>query len=98
MSFKKVIDGLFIFDPSDKIYKEHFPGNPVVPGSIIMDAFINVLKKTRLIPGNYKIKNFRFKKFISPGEYRYEITQDFSGFSCKLYKNEKAAVTGIILI
>ncbi|MBU4420644.1 MAG: hypothetical protein KKH84_06520, partial [Proteobacteria bacterium] len=39
------IKGTFYFDPSDRIYAEHFPGNPVVPGSLIIHAFLKALKE-----------------------------------------------------
>ncbi len=98
MSITKNFSGSFFFDPADEIYLEHFPGNPVVPGSIIINAFVNTLIKNNITSSNFKIKNFRFKKFISPGEYKFNVTADSSNYSCKLYNNEKAAVTGVIII
>lgn len=98
MSDKKNISGSFLFDPTDKIYLEHFPGNPVVPGSLIIDAFVKVLITHNIIQKGYTLNNFRFKKFISPGEYRFHITNVASVFSCKLLNGEKTAVTGNILI
>lgn len=98
MPFTQNLTGLFFFDPADKIYAEHFPGNPVVPGSIIINAFIKALAKHKIESSNYTVKNFRFKKFISPGEYRYTISTGSSKNSCRLFHNDKAAVTGEILI
>ncbi len=98
MPFAKNFSGYFFFDPADEIYLEHFPGNPVVPGSIIINAFVDALVKNNIKSSNYTIKNFRFRKFISPGEYKYIITADSSNYSCKLYNNEKPAVTGVIII
>ena len=31
----KRYSGTFVFDPRDPVFDEHFPGNPVVPGSLI---------------------------------------------------------------
>lgn len=98
MLLNKVISGLFFFDPSDKIYSEHFPENPVVPGSIITDAFVSVIKQKSLKPMGCRIRNFRFKRFITPGEYHYDIIPDASGFSCRLYDNKKTAVTGRVVV
>lgn len=98
MSEGKNISGTFLFDPADKIYLEHFPGNPVVPGSLIIDAFVQALFKNHIYLKNYTINNFRFKKFISPGEYSFNITKTSSVFSCKLLNNEKVAVSGEFLI
>ncbi len=95
----KTISGTFLFDPTDKIYLEHFPGNPVVPGSLIIDAFVKALINNNIIILNdYTLNNFRFRKFISPGEYTFHITEAASFFSCKLLNGEKTVVTGEILI
>lgn len=98
MTFTKNISGSFFFDPADEIYLEHFPGNPVVPGSIIINAFVDALMKNKIQSPDYKIKNFRFKKFVSPGEYKFDITAVASNYSCRLYSDEKTAVTGVIMI
>ena len=98
MSVGKNISGTFLFDPTDKIYLEHFPGNPVVPGSLIIDAFVRALIKNDINLKSYSINNFRFKKFIPPGEYKFNITETSSVYSCKLFSEEKKAVTGEILI
>lgn len=98
MSAGKNISGSFFFDPTDKIYLEHFPGSPVVPGSLVIDAFVKALIKNNIILENYTINNFRFRKFIPPGEYTFHITKAASIFSCKLFSGEKTAVTGEILI
>lgn len=98
MSEAKNISGSFLFDPIDKVYLEHFPGNAVVPGSLIIDAFVKVLIKNNIALKNYTINNFRFRKFIPPGEYTFHIAEASSVFSCKLFNGEKTAVTGEILI
>ena len=91
--------GTFFFDPSDKIYNGHFPGRPVVPGSIIVHAF---LEKIKGIANNESslliIDNFRFIRFIPPGEYNYEIIESSNGFKCILYDKERKTATGIIKI
>jgi 3-hydroxymyristoyl/3-hydroxydecanoyl-(acyl carrier protein) dehydratase len=37
---KDTWEGNFFFDPDDGIYRTHFPGYPVVPGSLIVHAFL----------------------------------------------------------
>ncbi len=90
------IKGTFYFDPSDKIYADHFPGNPVVPGSLIIHAFLKALKED----GINIIENFRFKEFVSPGEYNFNIEMLQDRMKCKLFKNNsdltKPIVTGTI--
>ena len=90
--------GIFYFHPGDKIYESHFPGNPVVPGSIIVDAFCRAVEKHVTETENLTIENFRFRLFISPGKYKYSITGENSGLKCVLYMNEKPAATGRIIL
>ena len=98
MDIAPKISGSFFFDPSDAVYKDHFPGNPVVPGSLIIYAFIEILKNNKAIKKSYTIRNFRFKSFIAPGEFHYDIHYESSTFKCRLFKNETAAVTGEVVI
>jgi len=93
------IKGTFYFNPSDRIYADHFPGNPVVPGSLIIHAFLKALKEEGCNKG-YKIENFRFKKFVSPGEYNFDIEMLQDQMKCTLFQNNldltKPIVTGTI--
>ncbi len=98
MDIATKISGIFFFDPSDAIYKDHFPGNPVVPGSLIISAFVDVLKNKKDIKKSYSIRNFRFKSFIAPGEYQYEIHCGRAASKCRLFKNDAVAVTGEVII
>ncbi|MBA3016787.1 MAG: hypothetical protein KJ550_10750 [Proteobacteria bacterium] len=94
------IKGTFYFDPSDRIYAEHFPGNPVVPGSLIIHAFLKALKEEGINEEHYIIENFKFKEFVSPGEYTFNIEMLQDQMKCKLFKNNldltKPIVTGTI--
>jgi len=94
------IKGTFYFDPSDKIYAEHFPGNPVVPGSLIIHAFLKALKENAINEDHHIIENFRFKEFISPGEYNFDIEICKDQMKCRLFRSSsdamKPVVTGII--
>jgi len=94
------IEGTFFFDPADRIYKDHFPGNPVVPGSLIVHAFLEAGEKAVFSGDEYTIENFRFREFISPGEYSYSIRILPDHLKCQLYGNRsgvsKTLVTGTI--
>jgi len=90
------IKGLFYFDPSDKIYAEHFPGKPVVPGSLIINAFLKALKENGINEEHHIIENFRFKEFVSPGEYNFDIEICKDRMKCRLFRSNSELVTGII--
>jgi 3-hydroxyacyl-[acyl-carrier-protein] dehydratase len=92
------MNGIFFFDPTDKIYADHFPGNPVVPGSLIVHAFMEASKKMGFSGKGYAIESFRFKHFISPGEYPFNIQVSSDGLRCELYQNDRTVVTGTLKI
>ena len=89
--------GYFFFDPDDPIYQDHFPGHAVVPGSLIVHAFIEALGTLEHDPGRWSVSDFRFKRFIPPGRYAYCIEPTPDGrMACFLYDDGRAAVTGIL--
>jgi 3-hydroxyacyl-[acyl-carrier-protein] dehydratase len=89
--------GQFYFDPDDSIYRDHFPGHPVVPGCLIIHAFILVTGRFAKGDRQSSIANFRFKRFLSPGYYAYRIEPKPDGcLACYLYDEDKAVVTGTL--
>jgi len=96
------INGIFYFDPADRIYEDHFPGNPVVPGSVIVDAFLKIAKESGRCGGKYSIEGFRFKGFVTPGEHAYRIELQTDQMKCRLFQTDsnssKTLVTGILRI
>lgn len=90
--------GTLFFDPEDRIYRDHFPGNPVVPGSLIIHAFLRV-HGVLAHPGNaVQAENFRFKHFVSPGEYQYEMTKNGKVIRCRLFDKSLVLVTGDLIL
>ena len=89
--------GHFYFNPEDPVYADHFPGNPVVPGSLIVHAFMRVVQGQDNNSNNWDIKNFRFKRFVSPGRYAYSIRDKGNGrLVCTLFDKDTEVVTGIL--
>ena len=93
-----ILSGEFYFDPEDFIYPDHFPGNPVVPGSLIIDAFIGVVQPVAKKHGmRWSVKNFRFRNFLSPGRYAFSVTGKHDGaMQCVLYDGECTVATGVL--
>lgn len=90
--------GTFFFDPGDLIYKDHFPGNPTVPGTQIIRAFMESVKRMAPSANHFTIDNFKFRRFIKPGEYRYRIRQQPGFFSCELFDGENPVASGRLKI
>jgi 3-hydroxyacyl-[acyl-carrier-protein] dehydratase len=87
--------GHFYFDPNDPIYQDHFPGCPVVPGSLIVEAFLKVVAQKKIDPT--VIRRFRFKRFVIPGTYTYEMVISTGMIDCTLLQKEETFATGKIL-
>lgn len=91
-----IMRGSFFFDPDDAIYGDHFPGNPVVPGSMIIQAFMLAADRIGAYHGAFSISGFRFKKFISPGEYDYRIEIAGNDLKCSLFEGSSVVASGIL--
>jgi 3-hydroxyacyl-[acyl-carrier-protein] dehydratase len=87
----EVKEGIFSFDPDDPIYRDHFPGYPVVPGSLVVQAFLDLAGDTG------EIDQFRFRSFLVPGAYRYRMVRVQNGWECLLLEGEKTMVKGRLI-
>ncbi|GAB6887761.1 hypothetical protein JCM13304A_12590 [Desulfothermus okinawensis JCM 13304] len=92
------ISGAFYFDSKMDIFKTHFPGHPVVPGSIIVDKFISQIVGRGCEPVGLKIQGFKFLKFIPPGVYHFCIEPLNNGYYCQLFDDEMLVAKGEILL
>jgi 3-hydroxyacyl-[acyl-carrier-protein] dehydratase len=83
-----VKEGVIRFDPADGIYTDHFPGYPVVPGSLIIQAFLELAAPVR------EIEEFRFRTFVVPKDYGYRMTRRDNRWECSLLENERVMAKG----
>jgi len=96
-----VLRGVFYFDPADPIYADHFPGFPVVPGSLVISAFLKAGQAA--VPGirPEKLQDFKFRTFLPPGEYEYRLESRGDRLQCLLFQpgtdGRHPLVTGTIL-
>lgn len=89
--------GFFYFDPEDAIYEDHFPGCAVVPGSLIIHAFMLAAGGSAGASKAPYVTNFRFKRFVSPGRYAYRIEAGKGGrMACFLLDEDESVVTGTL--
>jgi 3-hydroxyacyl-[acyl-carrier-protein] dehydratase len=92
----KSLKGTFVFDPADRIYADHFPGNPIVPGSMIVHAFTLAAEGLEFCAGPCSVRNFRFRRFIAPGEYSYHIEIAGDEMKCTLHDGHSVVATGVL--
>ena len=90
--------GTFVFDPRDPVFAEHFPGNPVVPGSLIVQAFLEAVREFAIKEEYRRVERFRFKRFIRPGQYAFSLEQvDDDCLKCTLMEGRATVATGRLL-
>ena len=89
------MNGTFYFDPADRIYADHFPGRAVVPGSLIVHAFMEEARRTEGVAGGrFMAEGFRFMEFVTPGKYSFTMETDKGRLRCRLYHEGKTVVSG----
>lgn len=74
--------GVLHFDASLPLFREHFPGAPRVPGSLIMAALAEEAR--RLFPelAPVRAERFRFRSFLTPGDWPFSM--EFDETACRL--------------
>jgi 3-hydroxyacyl-[acyl-carrier-protein] dehydratase len=89
-------EGVFYFQPGDGIYRDHFPGYPVVPGSLIVQAFLEAARVACFLPDYLTIENFRFREFLTPGHHAFRIELEEERLKCRICRGEKVLVSGVL--
>jgi 3-hydroxyacyl-[acyl-carrier-protein] dehydratase len=89
-------EGFFHFNPDDGIYRDHFPGYPVVPGSLIVNAFLEAAAVAGFSPDNLVAEDFGFREFLVPGRYVFRIEPVTDRLHCLIHRNGKKLVTGVL--
>lgn len=96
---------VFHFDPDHAVFADHFPGRPVIPGSLILDCFHNTILDTELqVKGHplrlCAIRNARFLLFASPGRVDVDVFRQAAGeervFSCKALQKGKVLCSAVL--
>ncbi len=73
-------------DPAHPVFRTHFPGMPRVPGSLVVQGFLDMLAEEGLVRGDLLVRRFRFRRFLSPGVCDYEIERlDASRCRCRVW-------------
>jgi 3-hydroxyacyl-[acyl-carrier-protein] dehydratase len=95
---RHLIRGSLRFDTADGIYQDHFPGRPVVPGTLILQGFLTALADHG--PQNRKltVEKFQFKRFLAPGSYPYCIRLTRGEAMCALFAAGAEVAAGTLVL
>src|SRR5947209_5650655 len=81
-------------------YAGHFPGTPVLPGVVLLDATIDALEKAgKGLPGCWLVSNAKFRSAVRPGEaltLHHETLPDGS-IRFAIRTNDRAVANGLII-
>ena len=95
-SIVESIEGTFLFCPDDPIYETHFPQCPVVPGSLMVHAFLQALREIGIPCEGLQVENFSFREFLPPGECSFSIVSRERGLECRITKDGKKIAAGTL--
>ena len=71
--------GVLRFDPAHPLFKDHFPGAPVIPGTLIIRAFLELAAAHLPDMRIAGIRRFRFLRFAPPGFHSWSMTMERRG-------------------
>ena len=64
-----MISASLIIPTDHPAYPGHFPGQPVLPGVVLLDATLRALERAgRGSPGGWQINSAKFQSAVRPGE------------------------------
>lgn len=99
---EKVITGYRLYKEDDFFFKGHFPGHPVVPGVLLIEAMAQVggagIKKAGLAPSEAlfflaTVEKAKFRRQVVPGdEVRFELENEL--ISGRMVKQKGKAFVG----
>ncbi len=77
----------------------HFPGNPIIPGAVLLDEVLRALASGDA-PGQCTIRAVKFLHPVRPGDamvIRWEPRPEGeTAFECRLLDPERLALTGTV--
>ena len=77
----------------------HFPGNPIIPGAVLLDEVLRALTSGAAVE-RYAIRSVKFLQPVRPGDamlIRWDTQADGeTTFECRLVDPDRPALTGTV--
>ncbi len=94
------IESSLFFPEDHPLFRDHFPGAPRVPGTLLFEA-LRVEAANRF--PDWKIigmKRFQFRHFVEPGEYTCSLAlqPETATIRCSLFSGERCMAKGTLLL
>jgi 3-hydroxyacyl-[acyl-carrier-protein] dehydratase len=84
------------FDPGDACFNGHFPGSPVVPGTLVVGLCLEAVRSRLGHAGPLTVRRFSFARFAAPGAYELRIEDRGGEFACTLSQGATVFARGRI--
>lgn len=82
-------EGTFSFPAAHPLFADHFAEAPVVPGSLLVRAFMQELPALLPEAKVTAARGFRFRRFVRPGCYAFRMEHDATTVRCVLYDTQE---------
>lgn len=70
----------------------------MVPGSLIVQAFLEAVREFAIVGAYRRVERFRFRRFIQPGQYAFSLEQAGDDYlNCTLKEGRTTVATGKLL-
>lgn len=86
------------FEPGEACFRDHFPDNPVVPGSLVMALCLDCLRQYSKPDAPLTIERFSFARFAPPGRYDLCIDHVAATYRCSLRQGGEVFAQGRIKV
>jgi 3-hydroxyacyl-[acyl-carrier-protein] dehydratase len=87
------------FAPDHPTAAGHFPGNPIIPGALLLDSVIQAISGAESMTTPHEIRAVKFLRPVRPGDRILIEWHDARGaihFQCLLIDSKEIALTGTL--
>jgi acyl-coenzyme A synthetase/AMP-(fatty) acid ligase len=88
------------FAPDHATRAGHFPGNPIIPGALLLDRMLHIIGQSTAIAAPKDIRVAKFLRPVRPGDnvtFRWRQTPKHEiAFECRLASSDDIALTGTV--
>lgn len=85
------------FGPNHPTAAGHFPGNPIIPGALVLDAVLDAIAGDDPVAQSCAIRAVKFLRPIRPGDrirIDWHEERGDTRFQCVLIETDEIALTG----
>jgi 3-hydroxymyristoyl/3-hydroxydecanoyl-(acyl carrier protein) dehydratase len=80
-------------------YAGHFPGRPILPGVVLLDAALHALAAQQGIAGSAQLKSAKFHSPVQPGEVLtlHATASSAGGFRFEIRCGDRSVASGALV-